>query len=259
MKNKTINPDQLYGNEAGAAIKDELFAQPGATHDFKFGAETAKVFDDMVNRSVPFYEEIQRMVCELAESFAVPGTNLYDIGCATGNTLIMLHDKLSDKNVQLIGIDNSDEMLSKAQSKIKNQCGENKIQLLNANLHDLPHIDNCSVVILLLTLQFVRPLHREKLVKTIFDGLQKNGCLILVEKVTGSCTLLNRLFIEHYYNYKRRKGYSELEIAQKREALENVLIPYHHEENKKMLLDSGFSHTEEFFRWYNFSGIVALK
>lgn len=259
MKDKTINSNPPYGNEAGAVAKDELFAKPGAIHDFKFGAETAKVFDDMVNRSVPFYEEIQRMVCELAGNFAVPGTNLYDIGCATGNTLIMLHNKLSDKNIQLIGIDNSDEMLSKAQSKIKTQCGENKIQLLNANLHDLPHIDNCSVVILLLTLQFVRPLHREKLVKTISDGLQKNGCLILVEKVTGSCTLLNRLFIEHYYNYKRRKGYSELEIAQKREALENVLIPYHHEENKKMLLDSGFSHIEEFFRWYNFSGIVALK
>ena len=259
MKDKTIYPEQPYGNQAGAVNKDELFAKPGATHDFKFGAETAKVFDDMVNRSVPFYEEIQRMVCELAGSFAVPGTNLYDIGCATGNTLIMLQNKMADKNIQLIGIDNSDEMLSKAQSKIKSQCGENKIQLLNANLHDLPHIDNCSVVILLLTLQFVRPLHREKLVKTIFDGLQKNGCLILVEKVTGSCTLLNRLFIEYYYTYKRRKGYSELEIAQKREALENVLIPYHHEENKKMLLDSGFSHTEEFFRWYNFSGIVALK
>ena len=259
MKDKIINPDRSHGNKNDADHKDELFAKPGATHDFRFGAETAKVFDDMVNRSVPFYEEIQRMVCELAGSFAVPGTNLYDIGCATGNTLILLHNLMSDKNIQLIGIDNSDEMLSKAQSKINSQCGENKILLLNANLHDLPHIDNSSVVIMLLTLQFVRPLHREKLVKTVFNGLQKNGCLILVEKVTGSCTLLNRLFIEHYYSYKRRRGYSELEIAQKREALENVLIPYHHEENKKMLLDSGFSHVEEFFRWYNFTGIVALK
>ena len=260
MKDKIFaNPDQPDGNATSAAHRDKLFAQPGAAHDFKFGAETARVFDDMVNRSVPFYEEIQRMVCELAESFAVPGTNLYDIGCATGNTLISLHKKLSGKNIQLIGIDNSDEMLSKAHSKITSLCGENNIQLLNANLHDCPHVENSSVVIMLLTLQFVRPLHREKLVKTIFDGLQKNGCLILVEKVTGSCTLLNRLFIEYYYNYKRRKGYSEMEIAQKREALENVLIPYHHEENRKLLLDTGFSHTEEFFRWYNFSGIVALK
>ena len=256
MSEKVFNLNPQEGNTSG---KDELFARQQATHDFSFNAETAQVFDDMVNRSVPFYDEIQRMVCELAESFAVPGTNLYDIGCATGNTLILLHKKLADNNIQLIGIDNSGEMLARAQSKISGQCGENNIQLLNANLHDLLHIDNCSVVIMLLTLQFVRPLNREKLVKTIFDGLQKNGCLILVEKVTGSCTMLNRLFIEYYYSYKRRKGYSELEIAQKREALENVLIPYHHEENRKIMLDAGFSHTEEFFRWYNFSGIIALK
>ena len=259
MKEKIVNLNPQDGKTAGAADKDELFARPLATNDFTFNAETAKVFDDMVNRSVPFYDEIQRMVCELAESFAVPGTNLYDIGCATGNTLLLLHKKLVDKNIRLIGIDNSDEMLSKARAKLSSQDHDDRIQLLNANLHDLPHIENCSVVIMLLTLQFVRPLNREKLVQTIFDGLQKNGCLILVEKVTGSCTLLNRLFIEYYYNYKRRKGYSELEIAQKREALENVLIPYHHEENRKMLLDTGFSHIEEFFRWYNFSGIIALK
>jgi len=256
MKDKVIKPNPQTG---ATANKDELFARPQSKHDFNFGAETAQVFDDMVNRSVPFYGEIQRMVCELAESFAVPGTNLYDIGCATGNTLILLHQKLADKNIQLIGIDNSDEMLSKAYSKFAGQCGENKIQLLNANLHELPPIDNSSVVIMLLTLQFVRPLYREKLVRTILNGLHKNGCLILVEKVTGSCTLLNRLYIEYYYNYKRRKGYSEMEISQKREALENVLIPYHHEENRKILLDSGFSHVEEFFRWYNFSGIIALK
>lgn len=259
MNEKKLNPEQRNDKTAIVAGKDELFARPQATHDFSFNAETAKVFDDMVNRSVPFYEEIQRMVCELVESFAVPGTNVYDIGCATGNTLLLLHDKLAGKNIQLIGIDNSDEMLSKAHSKISRQCGDNSINLVNANLHELPHIDNCSVVIMLLTLQFVRPLYREKLVRTIVDGLQKNGCLILVEKVTGSCTMLNRLFIEYYYNYKRRKGYSELEIAQKREALENVLIPYHHEENRRMLLDSGFSHTDEFFRWYNFSGIIAVK
>ena len=256
-----MNEKKIHSNlqTSDARGKDELFARPQETHDFRFGAETAQVFDDMVNRSVPFYGEIQRMVCELAESFAEPGTNLYDIGCATGNTLILLHQKLAATNVQLIGIDNSDEMLAKAWVKISAECGTNKIRLLNANLHDLPPLDNCSVVIMLLTLQFVRPLYREKLVRTILNGLRKNGCLILVEKVTGSCTMLNRLFIENYYNYKRRKGYSELEISQKREALENVLIPYHHEENRKLLLASGFAHVEEFFRWYNFSGVLALK
>ena len=237
---------------------DNIFAGPRPVHDFKFGAETASVFDDMVTRSVPFYPEIQRMVCEIAKNFASPNTNLYDIGCATGTTLQLL-DGYIDPEIQLIGIDNSEEMLDKARGKLCEYPGINKIKLVNANLNDAPAMENNSVVIMLLTLQFVRPLNREKLIKSAYEGMQKNGCLILVEKVTGSCTLLNRLFIEYYYNYKRRKGYSELEISQKREALENVLIPYHHEENRKLLLDVGFSHVDEFFRWYNFSGVVAVK
>lgn len=245
-------------DQAETGFTDKLFATPKPALDFKFGAETASVFDDMVSRSVPYYDEIQRMVCELAESFAATGTKLYDIGCATGTTLFLLN-KLLDRNVQLVGMDNSDEMLEKANHKFGNLPGKDSIKLVNANLNDLPEIENSSVVILLLTLQFVRPLNRGKLIREVYNGLNTNGCLILVEKVTGSCTLLNRLYIEYYYNYKRKMGYTELEIAQKREALENVLIPYHQEENKKLLLDAGFTHIEEFFRWYNFSGIVAVK
>ena len=241
-----------------SAENDKLFSAPRNPDDFSFGAETATVFDDMVNRSVPFYTEIQRMVCELTGSFAVPGTSIYDIGCATGTTLLLLEELLQD-NVQIVGIDNSDEMLAKAASKLKQHDNSSRVKLINANLNDPPQIENGSVVILLLTLQFVRPLNRQKLIKSVYDGLLTNGCLILVEKVTGSCTVLNRLFIEYYYNFKRHEGYSEIEIAQKREALENVLIPYHHEENRKLLIDAGFSHVEEFFRWYNFSGVVAIK
>jgi tRNA (cmo5U34)-methyltransferase len=250
---RVINKPELEEQSA-----DRLFAVPQSAHDFKFSAETASVFDDMVSRSVPYYDEIQRMVCELAEGFAVSGTNLYDIGCATGTTLFQLNNLL-DKNVQLIGLDNSDEMLEKANVKFTNLPHKDRINLINADLNDPPELKNSSVVILLLTLQFVRPLNREKLIRKIYNGLNENGCLILVEKVTGSCTLLNRIFIEYYYNYKRRMGYSNLEISQKREALENVLIPYHHEENRKLLLDNGFSHVDEFFRWYNFSGVIAVK
>ena len=240
-------------------MKDKLFSTPKPANDFRFGAETASVFDDMVSRSVPYYDEIQRMVCEIAESFAVPGTNIYDIGCATATTLIALSEQLDSNDIQLIGMDNSDEMLSRAASKISKLPNKNRIKLVNANLNNQPPVENSSVVILLLTLQFVRPLNRDKLIRKIYNGLNPNGCLILVEKVTGSSTLLNRLYIEYYYKYKRKMGYSDMEIAQKREALENILIPYHNEENRKMLVETGFSHIEEFFRWYNFSGLVAIK
>jgi len=110
-----------------------------------------------------------------------------------------------------------------------------------------------------LTLQFVRPLHRERLVKQIFDGMLARGAFILIEKLTVSDGDLNRLFINYYYDMKRRNGYSELEISQKREALENVLIPYRLEENVELLKGAGFRSVEMFFRWYNFCGLVAVK
>jgi tRNA (cmo5U34)-methyltransferase len=110
-----------------------------------------------------------------------------------------------------------------------------------------------------LTLMFVRPLNRDKVIRRIHAGLRDNGCLLLVEKVLGNGSLFNRLFIERYYAYKRRMGYSELEISQKREALENVLIPYRLEENRELLLSAGFRQVDVFFKWYNFAGFVAVK
>jgi tRNA (cmo5U34)-methyltransferase len=112
---------------------------------------------------------------------------------------------------------------------------------------------------MLLTLQFVRPLYRERVMQRIYNGLNEQGCLLLVEKLTSGDTLFNRLFISYYYDFKRRNGYSETEITQKREALENVLIPYRLEENIELLKTSGFRRIECFFRWYNWCGLIAVK
>jgi tRNA (cmo5U34)-methyltransferase len=112
---------------------------------------------------------------------------------------------------------------------------------------------------LVLTLQFIRPLRREKLISDIFRGMRPNACLIVVEKVLGEDSVFNRQFIKYYYDMKRRHGYSEMEISQKREALENVLIPYKLLENRELLLKSGFRAVDVFFKWYNFAGIVAIK
>ncbi len=115
------------------------------------------------------------------------------------------------------------------------------------------------MVLMVLTLQFVRPLYRDTLIKAILQGLNENGCFILVEKVLGEDSVFNRPFIKYYYDFKKRNGYSELEIAQKREALENVLVPYRLLENREMLLRNGFRHCDVFFKWYNFCGMIAFK
>lgn len=238
---------------------DRIFATPAPRiGDFQFDARTAGVFDDMLGRSVPFYDEIQRMSTELAADFAVPGSNLYDLGCSTGTTLAAL-DSMVDPSVRFVGIDDSAEMLEKARQKLAAAAARRPIDLVRADLHEANQIENASVVFLTLTLQFVRPLHRDRLIKAICAGTNEQGCLILVEKLTESDTLFNRLFIKYYYDMKRRNGYSDLEIAQKREALENVLIPYRAEENQKLLLDGGYRRVQPFFQWYNFAGVIAVK
>ena len=240
------------------AERDNLYLVEHGNEDFTFDSKTAGVFDDMVQRSVPFYGEIQRMTCELAGDFAVNGTRLYDIGCATGTTLQTL-DPVLDPSIAFVGVDNSEDMLAKARLKLKHVADRRSLTLVNSDIHARFQIEDASVVMMILTLQFIRPLNREDLLRRINDSLGENGCLILVEKVTGPYSLLNRLFIEHYYDFKRRSGYSEMEISQKREALENVLIPYHIQENRELLFKVGFTQIEEYFRWYNFCGIVAVK
>lgn len=132
-------------------------------------------------------------------------------------------------------------------------------ELRCADLNQQVKISNASVVVLCLTLQFVRPIYREQLLKSIYEGLNGGGALILVEKILAEDSRFNRDFINYYYDYKRRNHYSELEISQKREALENVLIPYKLSEDISILRDTGFSTCEVFFKWYNFAGLVALK
>ena len=239
--------------------RDENFKMPKArVEDFNFGPETARVFDDMLDRSVPFYGEVQRMMGEIAADFATSGSCIYDLGCSTGTTLIHL-DKTVNADVRLIGIDSSSEMLEVAEKKFSETPLSHPCDLVCQNLEQDLKLDNASVVVMNLTLQFVRPLYRDQLIRAIADGTRANGCLILVEKVLGQSSTLNRLFIKHYYDFKKRNGYSDMEIAQKREALENVLIPYHYDENRALLLRNGFSVCDVFFRWYNFCGMVAVK
>lgn len=237
-----------------AVFKDEI-TKPA---DFKFNNSVVSVFDDMVNRSVPYYGEIQRMVAELAADFVQKDTDVYDLGCSTGTTLIGLNS-LVPEDIRFVGLDESREMLEKCRKKLTEAGVTRQVGLRQADLQNDPEISNASVVVMCLTLQFIRPIYRERLLKQVFDGLVPGGVFILVEKVLAEDSLYNRRFIKYYYDYKRRNQYSELEISQKREALENVLIPYKLSENSLLLRETGFLNPETFFKWYNFSGVVAQK
>lgn len=239
---------------------DRIFAAEKKTvPDFNFGEETAAVFDDMLDRSVPFYQEMQRMVGELAADFITEGSQVWDLGCSTCNSFIEIARTIDVKSVRFVGLDDSEAMLKRARQKLSAYGFRYECDLRRADINEGVAVEDASVVLLLLTLQFVRPIYRERLLKAIFDGLRENGCLIVIEKVLGEDSMFNRQFIKHYYAYKKRNGYSDLEIAQKREALENVLIPYKLRENLALLKQTGFTNIEVFFKWYNFCGIIAAK
>lgn len=177
------------------------------------------------------------------------------MGCSTASTLIEL-SKSSQYNLSLVGIDNSKAMLERASKKSKAFGVE--IEFLNADIFDVD-LKDAKVVLSNYTLQFIRPLNREKLVKKIYDSLEDNGVFIFSEKLVSQNSFLNKQFIDEYYSFKKTQGYSEFEISQKREALENVLIPYTEDENKRMIKDAGFKHCETVFKWVNFALFIAIK
>lgn len=254
-----LGEDTLLASGNDGPFGDTVFNDPDMRPaDFRFDSRVANVFDDMVSRSVPFYDEMQRMTSQMAKDFAEPGSEIYDIGCSTGTTLLHL-DPVVNPYVGFVGIDNSAEMIEKARHKLDSAKLTRSYRLVNADIHQNLPIENASVVTMVLTLQFVRPLYRERIMERIYQGLNKNGCVILIEKLVQEDSRINRMFIDHYYDFKRQNGYSEIEISKKREALENVLVPYRFEENRELLRDAGFGTVEEFFRWYNFCGIIAVK
>jgi tRNA (cmo5U34)-methyltransferase len=250
----TIPPD--WG--AASNTEPSVLADGRPVSDFDFGEATAAVFDDMLDRSVPAYRELQRMIGELAATFAEPATRIYDLGCSTGITLETLMGAIQQP-VEFVGLDYSPPMLQRARERLAPCASPGRLTLIEADLNGEVEITNASVVVLNLTLQFVRPLRRDRLISAINNGMNQNGCLILVEKVLGNDSLFNRTFIRLYYEMKKRNGYSDTEIAHKREALENVLVPYRVDENFELLARNGFSQIDIFFKWYNFCGIIGVK
>ncbi len=235
-------------------MNDKVFTKP-IKKQFEFDEEVAAVFDDMLERSVPFYKESQKITQFFALKNLNDGGILYDLGCSTASLLLNIHRSL-EVNAELVGLDNSEAMLM--QAKRKCEAYGAKIDVLNADILEYEYKE-AEVFISNYTLQFIRPLVREELVKKIAASLKKEGVFIFSEKVISHHSKLNKDLIECYYDFKKEQGYSEYEIMQKREALENVLVPYSEDENIKMALNCGFSHCEVVFRWANFCTFIAIK
>lgn len=233
--------------------RDTLFQAP-IEKQFQFDEKVASVFDDMIVRSVPFYRENMELQFQYLLPFLEPGDLVIDLGCSTGNFLLELEGRV--KGVRLVGIDNSPEMVKRA--RLKGEGLGSRVEFVEADIFDYP-IEGAKAVIANYTLQFIRPLYRQQVVEKIFQGLLPGGVFLFTEKLISPHPKLHKIMVDIYHRYKEKQGYTRYEIARKREALENVLIPYTMEENIQMVKRAGFRFVELVFRWNNFGTFIAIK
>ena len=238
--------------------EDRLYTSGTVAEDFSFNDRVAEVFDDMLLRSVPCYRTVIEAMAQLLSGMLPKGATIYDLGCSTGSTLLELSRILPDKEFRYIGIDRAPAMLDKAKRKSEMYGKAAVLEFREDDITACP-LPEAAGILCNYTLQFLRPLHRQDFVNRLHACLPEGGVLLLSEKTISHAGRLNRAFIETHHAFKKRQGYSELEIAAKREALENVLIPFSLQENMAMLESAGFAEIEVFFQWFNFASLIALK
>ena len=236
---------------------DNIFAAPiEKLGDFTFDERVAEVFPDMIQRSVPGYATIIAMTGVMAGRYAKAGSNCYDLGCSLGASSLAISRETRGRDLQLIGVDNSAAMIERC----REYCTQSNtdIELRCESIQDTA-LSNASVVVLNFTLQFVPEDQRQALCQRISDAMLPGGILILSEKIQFADAHLQELNTDLHHAFKRANGYSDLEVAQKRSALENVLMPETLSAHQQRLKACGFSSVDVWFQCFNFASMVAIK
>lgn len=245
--------------------KDNIFAsKKDPVPPFEFNEEVTSVFDDMIKRSVPLYMESLKRQCQLIYRFYQPGTIIYDLGCSHGNLGVMIDESFKvspgesnkKRTYTMIAVDSSQSMIEKYRNRLNDQI--DNISLVCGPAEDIP-ISNASIVIVNLTMQFIKFKKRDQFIQGIYDGLNKGGILLLTEKITSQNMVVSEIHQDLYKKFKLENGYSELEISRKRDALENILIPESIEDHIKRLYRAGFETMDVWLKWFNFASMIAIK
>lgn len=239
--------------------KDTIFSAPiEKLGDFTFDESVAEVFPDMIQRSVPGYSNIITTIGMLAQRFVTEGSNVYDLGCSRGAGILSIRRNVQTHNIQIIGVDNSQPMVERCRTHLNAYHSDVPVEILCDDIRNI-EIQNASMVVLNFTLQFLPRADRLALLRKIYNGLNPNGILVLSEKFTFENEAMNELLIELHHTFKRANGYSELEVSQKRTALENVMLTDSIETHKARLKEAGFEQVELWFQCFNFGSMVAVK
>jgi len=239
--------------------EDSIYADKQArVEGFRFDDKVTRVFADMIQRSVPGYGLTLQMIGLIAAQYAQKDSHLYDLGCSLGAATLAMRHAIQQEGCQIVSVDNSEAMLKQCQAYIAADDGDVPVLLKHADIQGVV-IENASVVVLNFTLQFIPLAERELLLKRIFQGLKSGGVLILSEKVCFDDVGKNERQRQLHETFKRSQGYSELEVSQKRQALENVLLAESLEVHHARLQRAGFSDSQTWFQCFNFASMLAFK
>lgn len=238
--------------------KDNIFATTKPVKPFQFNEDVARVFDDMIQRSVPGYQQVQEQILSLVREFCDHPKKIYDLGCSTGQLLFFLARHLDLKSCQYVGIDKAECMIEKASENLKGQNLMGSFKFVTADVFEQNYGDG-DVLVLNYVLQFLSPEVRQEFLTDLYKSLKPGAMLIVSEKTQSFSKNLSQGFSSIYEKFKMNHHYSQLEVAQKRKALENVLMPFDFEENLTLLKQSGFDQVAPFFTWFNFASYVAIK
>lgn len=240
------------------SAKDAIYSHPQAIEPFRFDQAVAEVFPDMIQRSVPGYATIIDTIGQLVSRFGQENSQIYDLGCSLGAASLAASKQLRAKNCRIVAVDNSPAMVERCRLHTKAFKSDTQIDVVCDELQNIT-IQNASVVIMNFTLQFIEPEHRSAVIEKIYRGLNPGGILILSEKLLDTQPRANELITDLHHEFKRRNGYSDLEISQKRSALEDVMRIESYDSHLQRLLNSGFEEVVQWFKCFNFASIVAIK
>lgn len=239
--------------------KDHIYAEPLAhIQDFRFDDQVADVFPDMIQRSVPGYQSIIQTIGQLAERYQQANSHYYDLGCSLGAASLAMRRHITEPGCRIIAVDNSAAMVKRCQRHLNAFRSDVPVEVLEADIRELP-LENAAMVVINFTLQFLAKPDRNALIQRIYKALNPGGILVLSEKIVSPHHQSNHLLIELHHDFKRANGYSELEISQKRTALENVMQPDSIAEHQGRLQQAGFSESTLWFQCFNFCSMVAFK
>jgi tRNA (cmo5U34)-methyltransferase len=239
--------------------QDRIYAKPAENlSDFQFDSRVAGVFNDMIRRSVPGYNQIIATLGDFARRYVTPNSKVFDLGSSLGSATLSIRRQIEGRQCQIIAIDNSQSMIERCEENLAAYVSDTQVTLVCDDIRNVD-INNASMVVLNFTLQFLPPEDRDTLIKRIYDGMLPGGILVLSEKVKFDDACIQTLLDEQHIDFKRANGYSELEISQKRSALENVMRTDTLVQHQQRITDSGFNHFSVWFQCFNFASMVAIK